>query len=174
MSDSSNHHDDHDPDAHAEGHEEHHGNMKTFVAVFGALIVLTSMSFLVANLDFIMATPSVGWSIMLSISCAKAMLVITFFMHMLWEANWKYVLTIPASMMSVFLVVMLIPDIGLRTRHYSESRWRYAPPPQEVHMDDEDSDAHDHADGDVHGDQPAGQDGAAQGDTDEGPEDAGE
>ena len=34
----------------------------------------------------------------------------------MWEANWKYVLTIPASMMSIFLVLMLVPDIGRRTR----------------------------------------------------------
>ena len=32
------------------------------------------------------------------------MLVIMFFMHLMWEANWKYVLTIPASMMSIFLL----------------------------------------------------------------------
>ena len=37
-----------------------------------------------------------------------------FFMHLIWEADWKYVLTIPASIMSVFLVLALIPDIGMR------------------------------------------------------------
>jgi cytochrome c oxidase subunit 4 len=54
------------------------------------------------------------------------MLVILFFMHLLWEANWKYVLTIPAAGMSVFLVCMLIPDIGLRVTKYSEERQTYA------------------------------------------------
>jgi cytochrome c oxidase subunit 4 len=44
-------------------------------------------------------------------------------MHLKWEANWKYVLTIPASIMGLFLLVMLIPDIGNRTRRYSEIRW---------------------------------------------------
>lgn len=128
-------HEAHDADG---DHAEHHGNMQTFVTVFISLCVLTACSFTFAKIDFIMQTPAVGWALMMAISCGKAMLVITFFMHMLWESNWKFVLTIPASMMSVFLVVMLIPDIGLRTRHYSEARWRYAPEPQEVHHEDHD------------------------------------
>lgn len=129
----------HDAQGHTDAHtdhagddHEHHGNMKTFVGVFLTLCFLTACSFGVANSP-LMATPSVGWAMMLAISCGKAMLVITFFMHLLWEANWKFVLTIPASMMSVFLVVMLIPDIGLRTRNYSETRWRYAAEPQDDH-----------------------------------------
>ena len=32
---------------------------------------------------------------MMAVSCTKAMLVILFFMHVKYEANWKYVLTIP-------------------------------------------------------------------------------
>ena len=36
-----------------------------------------------------------------------------FFMHLIWEANWKYVLTFPAALMCVFLVLMLVPDVGL-------------------------------------------------------------
>jgi cytochrome c oxidase subunit IV len=75
-------------------------------------------------------SPGTMWAMMMAVSCAKAMLVILFFMHMLWEANWKYVLTIPASMMSVFLLLMLIPDIGRRTNRYSEERWLYAAEPK--------------------------------------------
>ena len=51
---------------------------------------------------------------MMAVSCVKTMLVVLFFMHLLWEANWKYVLTIPAAMMSLFLVIMLVPDVGCR------------------------------------------------------------
>jgi len=69
-----------------------------------------------------MKTPQLGWTIMIAVSCCKALLVMLFFMHLIWEANWKYVLTVPASIMSLFLMLMLVPDIGLRVRKYSEER----------------------------------------------------
>ena len=53
-----------------------------------------------------------------------------FFMHLIWEANWKYVLTIPASIMSIFLLLMLFPDVLDRTRTYSEERWLHAAKPK--------------------------------------------
>jgi len=58
----------------------------------------------------------------MAVSCTKAMLVVLFFMHVWWEANWKYVLTIPAAMMAVFLVIMLVPDVGMRNRMVSQER----------------------------------------------------
>ena len=47
-------------------------------------------------------------------------LVILFFMHVKYEANWKYVLTIPAAFMSIFLICALVPDVGLRGHWISE------------------------------------------------------
>lgn len=70
------------------------------------------------------------WAAMMAVSVAKALLVMLFFMHLKWEANWKYVLTVPASMMSLFLVLMLVPDIGRRTRNYSDDRWLYSAEPK--------------------------------------------
>ena len=63
---------------------------------------------------------------MMAVSCTKAMLVIMFFMHLKWEANWKWVVTVPASLMSMLLVLALIPDIGFRMRHASRERLVYA------------------------------------------------
>ena len=48
--------------------------------------------------------PAVGHIFMMAVSCTKAMLVILFFMHLKYEADWKYVLTIPASIMSMLLI----------------------------------------------------------------------
>jgi cytochrome c oxidase subunit 4 len=110
--------------------EHGHGGIGKYVAVFVALLVLTAMSFAAGSSPRIMSTPAVGWTIMLAISCCKALLVMLFFMHLIWEANWKYVLTIPASIMSVFLLLMLIPDVMSRTRHYSEERWLRAAVPR--------------------------------------------
>jgi cytochrome c oxidase subunit IV len=90
---------------------------------------------------------------MMAVSCTKAMLVIMFFMHLLWEANWKWVLTIPASCMSIFLLLMLIPDVGMRQNNgwawYSRDRWLYtADPPTlqlvDVRALDKEEAAHDH------------------------------
>ena len=116
----------------AHGHEDHGGNAK-YLAVFGALVVLTAISFFLANSSVYETSPVVARAAMMAVSCAKAMLVMLFFMHLLWEANWKYVLTIPASLMSVFLVLMLVPDIGRRTEKYNLERWRHASEPAQVH-----------------------------------------
>jgi cytochrome c oxidase subunit 4 len=116
--------------------EEHHspGGLMKYLAVFVALLVLTGISFYVGNSATLRANaPEVMWAMMMAVSCAKALLVILFFMHLMWEANWKYVLTIPASMMCIFLLLMLIPDIGRRTQKYSEERWLYSAEPRERH-----------------------------------------
>jgi cytochrome c oxidase subunit 4 len=63
---------------------------------------------------------------MMAVSCTKAMLVILFFMHLKWEANWKWVLTVPASLMSMLLIFALIPDIGERIRYANRTRLTYS------------------------------------------------
>lgn len=116
-------------------HEHHapHGLMK-YIAVFVALCVLTAISYLVGNSQQLrQEAPIVMWAMMMAVSCAKAMLVILFFMHLFWEANWKYVLTVPASLMSVFLALMLVPDIGRRTQKYAEERWLHSAQPVKHH-----------------------------------------
>ena len=104
---------------------EHVNRTKLFTVIFAILLGLTILSFAVAN-SSLMDQPVRGWSAMLIISVAKAMLVIVFFMHLKWESNWKFVLTIPAAVMSALLVLVLIPDIGNRTESYSEERQKFA------------------------------------------------
>jgi cytochrome c oxidase subunit 4 len=124
---------DHDLDADLHGHHPP-GGLAKYLAVFVALCILTGISYGVGNSQTLREnSPGVMWAMMMAVSCAKAMLVIMFFMHLLWEANWKYVLTIPASLMSIFLLLMLIPDIGRRTEKYADERWLYAPTPQQPH-----------------------------------------
>ena len=119
---------DHDDVSHG-GHEAGHGGVGKYIAVFFALCGLTAISVFVGSFmpGLRRDAPGIMWGAMMAVSCAKASLVILFFMHLKWEANWKYVLTVPASIMSLFLMLMLIPDIGLRTRWYSEERQLYAP-----------------------------------------------
>ena len=107
------------------------------VIVFAALCVLTLGSFLTYFPFWRHHVPfQASRALMMAISCTKAMLVIMFFMHLLWEANWKWVLTIPASFMSIFLMLMLVPDVGWRQNngyaHYSEERLLFAPDPPPI------------------------------------------
>ncbi len=118
--------------AHSDGGEHDHGGVGQYLAVFAALCVLTAASFFTYS-RFWPFDKHVAWAFMMCISVTKAMLVIMFFMHLLWEANWKWVLTIPASFMSLFLMLMLVPDIGWRQdngySHYSYERLHYAANP---------------------------------------------
>jgi cytochrome c oxidase subunit 4 len=137
MSDFSHPHDhDHQARHDSQEHADHGGTGK-YLLVFVALCLLTGFSFL-TYFDFWRSQVSVEASraLMMAVSCTKAMLVIMFFMHLLWEANWKWVLTIPATFMSVFLTLMLVPDIGWRQNNgfaqYSYERLLYAPDPPEI------------------------------------------
>jgi len=117
MADSTSEHEDHD--------DHGHGGIGKYITVFLALCGLTALSFAIANSP-IMAAPTIAWVAMMAVSVCKALLVMLFFMHLIWEANWKYVLTIPATMMSIFLVVALVPDIGMRYNHYTNTRLIYS------------------------------------------------
>jgi cytochrome c oxidase subunit 4 len=137
MSDHAIAHDEHGPaghDNHDDGDHADHGGIGKYLLVFVALCALTMCSFL-TYFDFWREHVSTHASraLMMAVSCTKAMLVIMFFMHLLWEANWKWVLTIPASFMSVFLMLMLVPDVGMRQNngysHYSWDRRLFAADP---------------------------------------------
>ena len=115
-------HDEHGQNGH--DHNSHgHGGIGKYLLVFLALCGLTTMSFLTYSSVWPWRDqPHVGWAFMMAVSCTKALLVVLFFMHVFWEANWKYVLTIPAAMMAIFLALMLVPDVGMRTRMVSQER----------------------------------------------------
>jgi cytochrome c oxidase subunit 4 len=101
--------------------------------VFAMLCALTALSFWVAN-SRLMDDRPVAWSAMIAVSVAKATLVVMFFMHLWWERAWKYVLTIPALIMGCLLVLLLVPDVALRTESYSKQRQSDAPEPQAVSL----------------------------------------
>lgn len=105
---------------HTNSHDAHadHGGLAKYIYVFIALCVLTMASFWTAS-DIPVRwpfhdQPAVGWAFMFAVACSKAMLVILFFMHVKYEASWKYVLTVPPAIMAVFLILALVPDIGRR------------------------------------------------------------
>jgi cytochrome c oxidase subunit IV len=108
---------------HGDSHAGHHGGIAIYIYVFIALCFLTTLSFLTYShwwrANFSNAESRL---LMMAVSCTKALLVILCFMHIWWEASWKFVLTIPAALMSVFLILMLVPDVGMRLHRASEER----------------------------------------------------
>ena len=143
-----------DNSSHDRDYEEHgSGSIGVYVGVFLALCVLTTISFLTYFEWWREAVPyQMSRLVMMAVSCSKAMLVIMFFMHLKWEANWKWVLTVPASVMSALLILALVPDVGLRMRYASHERMIYAAerpaPSEEAHEADghqqHSEPAHDH------------------------------
>ena len=116
---------------HAHGEAHAHGGIAKYIYVFVALCVLTGASFFTYSDAWpFHDQPKIGWAFMMAVSCTKAMLVVLFFMHVKYEANWKYVLTIPAAFMSLFLILMLVPDIGMRGYWISEERARHMAEPR--------------------------------------------
>ncbi len=117
-----------------------HGGVGKYIVVFVLLCILTTVSFVTYFPFWRTHIPiEVSRSLMMAVSCSKAMLVAMFFMHLKWEANWKWVLTVPATFMSVFLLLMLVPDIGWRQNtgfaQYSTERLLYAPDPPIVEQE---------------------------------------
>jgi len=154
-------------DSNDDGHDDHGGNFKYFV-IFITLCILTAMSFFTYSSYWptVLDNEMIKRTFMMAISCTKAMLVILFFMHLLWEANWKYALTIPASFMSLFLLLMLVPDVGLRMKHASRERRLHMAVPQAADHsadhgadhssshDESDASHYDHAPATDHGESP--------------------
>jgi cytochrome c oxidase subunit 4 len=101
----------------------HGGSIRTYVMVALALVFLTACSYWTYTPFWPFGdNVAIKRTWMMAVSCTKAMLVILFFMHLKWEANWKWVLTVPASMMSLLLVLALVPDVGRRMRTASRER----------------------------------------------------
>ena len=122
--------------------------ISVYVYVGLILAILTAVEVAAFYLD---VSGSVLVPIFIILSLFKFVLVVMFFMHLKYEANWKYVLTIPAGMMSIFLVLMLVPDVGMRMRHYSVER--HARRAAEAVKKDDHGKSHGH-DGKTHQDAP--------------------
>ena len=114
-----------DPNARGRGVSETPGRGRLFAWVFAALCGLTAASVAVAWTDSL--SPAQQGLAIMGVALLKATLVLMFFMHLMWERAWKYVLTFPAVLLGVALMLSLFPDIGFRGEHYSESRRQAGP-----------------------------------------------
>lgn len=103
---------DHAHDDHA--HEGHISD-KTFMKVFGALLVFTAGSY-ITNLAFGARSPIINFALIGLIAIFKATLVVTFFMHL--KIDWRkvFVFLVPICILAPMVIIVLWPDIVLAWR----------------------------------------------------------
>ncbi len=87
------------------------GHTTPYFMVFIALCVCTALSALADVINF--NNKLVVIVIVMSIAVAKALFVLTYFMHLKFEGNWKLVLLAPTAILAVGLPLALTPDIGV-------------------------------------------------------------
>ena len=64
--------------------------------------------------------------IVFSVAAAKALFVMTYFMHLKFEGRWKYVLLTPTIILAMGLPMALMPDIGLHYYTVQVPQWENA------------------------------------------------
>ncbi len=106
-------------DGHATGtrpHDSHAPHHVWYFGVFGALCVLTAVS-VMCDLFDIKGKEFHGFNLVLaalvlSVATAKALFVMTYFMHLKFEGRWKFLLLSPTVILALGLPLALIPDVG--------------------------------------------------------------
>ncbi|WP_437185683.1 cytochrome C oxidase subunit IV family protein [Planctomicrobium sp. SH668] len=96
---------------HISGQEPHesHPNVKYF-SIFLALCLCTAFS---VALDLIHLSPILLVVLVLAVAVAKAIFVMTYFMHLKFEGKWKFLILAPTAILAVGLVIALAPDIAM-------------------------------------------------------------
>lgn len=103
-------------------HDEH-GHHAPYFMVFVALCVCTALS---AGADMIQfSNKLVLIVVVMAIAVAKALFVLTYFMHLKFEGNWKLVLLAPTAILAIGLPLALLPDIGVPYYHNTAPQTDY-------------------------------------------------
>src|SRR3954469_5287903 len=106
--------------------EPHHKS--PYFAVFGVLVVLTAVTYLIALHKF--EHEIVNVLLALAVACLKASCVALIFMHLRYEGKLIYLIAIVPLILCVLLVTSLIPDILMTDiDNPSASLHQFNPPP---------------------------------------------
>ena len=92
---------------------EHTSPVKLYLRVFFALLILTVLEYYYAQW-FAEASFAVLVGGLMLLAVIKASLVGLFFMHLLFEGRWKYMMLIPTAFLACVAVFALVPDIAMR------------------------------------------------------------
>ena len=100
---------------------ESHPHVKYWL-VFLALCVCTAIS---AALDLVHLNPLFLVFAVLAVAVAKAMFVMTYFMHLKFEGRWKFVILMPTAILAVGLMIALAPDMAMHYYEYDAMQTRH-------------------------------------------------
>src|SRR5262245_34417424 len=87
-----------------------------YFGVFLALCVFTGIS--VALDKFDINRPRLLVFLVLAVACAKALFVMTYFMHLKFEGKWKFIILAPTVILAVGLMTALAPDMAMHYYDY--------------------------------------------------------
>ncbi|HEV3117317.1 MAG TPA: cytochrome C oxidase subunit IV family protein [Gemmataceae bacterium] len=110
-----------------DAHEaEHHGPaLKAYMVVFVALSIFTAVSFIVNYaVRREMLSQHAGFALILGVAVVKAVLVGTYFMHLIVDWGKLYYFIFPTFILGAMFIVVLLPDIVLGWPHHD-----YVPDP---------------------------------------------
>ncbi len=91
-------------------HKEH----PKYINIFYWLAALTIIEILVAMPEYSIIIKGL---LLIGLACAKAVLVANYFMHLKFERRTLALIVLTPFIICVFLVLMLMPDLTLKTRH---------------------------------------------------------
>ncbi|MCA8999901.1 MAG: cytochrome C oxidase subunit IV family protein [Planctomycetaceae bacterium] len=92
-----------------------HGLHKVnYAMIFGALCVCTVISYALDSVP----NSAILVTGVLAIAVAKALFVMTYFMHLKFEGKWKFIILMPTAILAVGLMFALAPDMAM---HYYTS-----------------------------------------------------
>jgi len=83
-----------------------------YFMVFMALCVCTALSVI---FDVVHISPMLLVIFVLTVAAAKALFVLTYFMHLKFEGKWKFIILAPTAILAVGLMIALAPDMAM---HY--------------------------------------------------------
>jgi caa(3)-type oxidase subunit IV len=103
--------------------ETHGPPTRTYLVIFGALLIFTTVSFIanyLAHPEVNVIGRTASFVIILGVAVCKAVLVAMYFMHLKFEWGKLYFLVIPVMILTVMMMIVLLPDIVLTWHHVQE------------------------------------------------------
>jgi caa(3)-type oxidase subunit IV len=91
--------------------------------VFGALIVLTTVSFITVWEGYWPFGQQAGHTVVMIVAVCKAVLVAMFFMHLKWDWFKLYFMIVPPLIMGALMICALMPDLTFQ----HDIKWAWFP-----------------------------------------------